>query len=380
MKRIIIVSGIIIALLVGCQAGKQPTPENWDMFGFNEMHQRYIDGSEITSNLKLKWKTTTGAAGESSPIIRNDGKETLVYFGSFGRVLHAINIESGNIKWLFETEDIIKSAAIDPKSKRLIAPVEPGVLNCIDVDTGKSIWAVAINTTLTAPTIFENSVYVGCRNKYVYCFDIDSGAELWRYKTDASVNSCVSVFGERVYFGSNDSNLYCLDKDSGELIWKFKTEGAIVSTPAIKDNKIYFGSYDKHFYCIDAEKGKLIWKYMTGAEIQSSAGLSPKYAIIPANDGYLYCLSQQTGEEKWVFDTGLWQPINNSPLITNSLVFFGATDGFVYCVDLKTGEKLWNYKTNDRIWSSAAGFGKYVVIGSNDGSLYCFEPDETIQE
>jgi len=376
MKKILIISVSIILFVVGCsQTPIQFDPVSWSMFGQNTMHQRFVENCNITSNLSLSWEIKTGAAGESSPIIA-DG---IVYFGSFGKKLHAVNLSTGKAKWIFETNGVIKSTAIDIESKKILVPVEPGVLNCISSETGESIWAVSINTTLAPPTILDKKIYIGCRNKYVYCFALDTGLELWRFKTEASVNSTISIGEDSVFFGSNDGNLYCLNK-RGSLLWQFKTHGAIVSTTAIKDNRVFFGSYDKNFYCLDAKSGSLIWKHQVGAEIQSSPALSKEHVYFPANDGYFYCLNQSDGEERWVFDTGSWQPINNSPAVTGNLIFFGATDSNVYCINSQTGEKLWSHKTGDRIWSSPAIYDNHLLIGSNDGKLYCFKSNPVVEE
>jgi outer membrane protein assembly factor BamB len=56
----------------------------------------------------------------------------------------------------------------------------------------------------------------------VYCLDADSGRELWRFKTNGSVDEVCYNQG-RLYFGSWDCHMYCLDAQTGKLIWKFKT-------------------------------------------------------------------------------------------------------------------------------------------------------------
>ena len=41
-------------------------------------------------------------------------------------------------------------------------------------------------------------------------------------------------------------------------------------------------------------------------------------------------------------------------------------------VSLKTGKRLWDYETDDAITASPAVAGGQVIIGSEDGTVYCF--------
>jgi outer membrane protein assembly factor BamB len=53
-------------------------------------------------------------------------------------------------------------------------------------------------------------------------------------------------------------------------------------------------------------------------------------------------------------------------------VIFGSDDGFVYLVSLADGKKVWSYEIGQAINSSPAVVEGRFVIGSDDGSVYCF--------
>ena len=62
-------------------------------------------------------------------------------------------------------------------------------------------------------------------------------------------------------------------------------------------------------------------------------------------------------------------------------VYFGCDNGMVYCLSATDLSELWSYQTGGRILSSPAicnidsDDSLEVVIGSNDGKVYCFEAD-----
>jgi outer membrane protein assembly factor BamB len=53
-------------------------------------------------------------------------------------------------------------------------------------------------------------------------------------------------------------------------------------------------------------------------------------------------------------------------------VYVGSSDGRLYVLDLATGEKRWEFDTGSALTASPAIAGGRVVIGSQDGVLYCF--------
>ncbi len=63
--------------------------------------------------------------------------------------------------------------------------------------------------------------------------------------------------------------------------------------------------------------------------------------------------------------------------------FLGSYDGRIYCIDLNSGTRLWQYNTGSPIYSSPAlcdinsDTSLEVIIGSNNGIIYCFDGDPT---
>jgi outer membrane protein assembly factor BamB len=53
-------------------------------------------------------------------------------------------------------------------------------------------------------------------------------------------------------------------------------------------------------------------------------------------------------------------------------VFVGSNDGKFYVLDFQTGAKVWEFEAGAPLSASAAIAAGRVVIGSQDGRLYCF--------
>jgi outer membrane protein assembly factor BamB len=73
---------------------------------------------------------------------------------------------------------------------------------------------------------------------------------MWAFETDGQVTSSPAVWEESVYVGSTDGYVYCLSAKRGELQWKFKTQGPVISPPTIVDGIVYVGSTDHLIYAL----------------------------------------------------------------------------------------------------------------------------------
>ncbi len=62
--------------------------------------------------------------------------------------------------------------------------------------------------------------------------------------------------------------------------------------------------------------------------------------------------------------------IKSNPLIYQNKIIIGANDGYLYCLDKETSEKKWSYKTGGEILSSPINEDGLILFGSADGYFY----------
>ena len=67
----------------------------------------------------------------------------------------------------------------------------------------------------------------------VVCLDAATGKEEWRYPLPKSVHTGVSGDAFSVYVGCRDGFVYALDRKSGKLRWKTSIGGAVLSCPTV---------------------------------------------------------------------------------------------------------------------------------------------------
>jgi outer membrane protein assembly factor BamB len=59
-------------------------------------------------------------------------------------------------------------------------------------------------------------------------------------------------------------------------------------------------------------------------------------------------------------------------VLVGNRVFAGSNDGNVYALDVATGKEVWRFTTGGPVTASPAVAQNRLVIGGEDGKLYCF--------
>ena len=59
-------------------------------------------------------------------------------------------------------------------------------------------------------------------------------------------------------------------------------------------------------------------------------------------------------------------------MIVGNRIFVGSSDGNLYSLKLSTGEETWKFEAGSPISASAAIGRGVLVIGTEDGVVYCF--------
>ena len=130
-------------------------------------------------------------------------------------------------------------------------------------------------------------VYFGSSADHkVYALDAATGQQRWSFFTGGPVRLAPTVWQDKVFVGSDDGFVYCLKADNGELIWKIRGgptdekllgNGKMISRWPIRtgvlidEEAAYFAAgifphENVYFYAVRAEDGAIIWKNDTISE------------------------------------------------------------------------------------------------------------------
>lgn len=159
----------------------------------------------------------------------------------------------------------------------------------------------------------------------VYCRRLDTGEQIWRHVTGGPVRLAPTVWNNRVFIGSDDGYVYCLDAAGGQVIWELHAaapddwmlaRGEMISRwpvrtgVLIEDGVAYFGAgifphENIYLYAVRAADGKVLWKRDDISERDAGRDdLSPQgyllaerdLLFVPSGRSLPAALDRQTGK------------------------------------------------------------------------------------
>ena len=224
----------------------------------------YIGSNEgylyaLNPNSTLKWSYYAGHPLQSSPTI--DNINNTIYFGA-GYSVYAIADAGykGYLKWLtpFDTSGNVYSSPALGLTGKLYFGSDDGYVYAVDSFTGIFEWKQSTNTTLVPPNInpiftspavdLSNNVIIGngsFMNGVLYCYDGDTGTELWYNSYDADIGpfyNTVAVYGDTIYL-STIAYVYAIDRINGLEKYKFQKGNYYYTSPIIDANgRLYLAS------------------------------------------------------------------------------------------------------------------------------------------
>jgi len=347
------------------------------------------------------WKRPTGGPAPSTPAVANG----TVYAGSYDGKFYALNALTGAIRWKFATEGERRFEArgihgLEPKNQTmadqydifLSSPVVvqgavyfgsgDGHLYALDAASGELKWKFQTGDVVHASPAYANGVlYVGSWDSFFYAVDAMTGKEKWRFHggedplihNQVGFQSSAAVVDGVVYVGCRDSNLYALDAATGQEKWRFNNEMSwVITSPAVTHGQVIFGTSDSSLYhVLDAVTGKSVQRQQDKAYLFSSPTVVGDVVLIGVLNGTLEARDLKSGEVLWEFQTeaskqnkgwvltsdrkfngpmfyySSWREapivaterqfgvggIFSSPLVVNDVVYFGSTDGNLYALE-----------------------------------------------
>ncbi len=349
---------------------------------------------------RQKWKYSTQGPVPSSPAVAGG----MVYFPSYDGKFYALNAETGRVKWKFTTAGerrfeakgihglLPKNQTIaDPWDVYLSSPVVAGGavyfgsgdgnLYALDAASGELRWKFQTGDVVhSSPAFDSGTLYVGSWDSILYAVDAATGHEKWRFKggedplihNQVGFQSSPVVAGGLVYIGCRDSNVYAVDATTGKEKWRFNNEMSwVITSPSVAKGKVLFATSDSSlFHIIDAETGKSVVRQQLKAYTFASPAVAGDVVYVGVLNGTLEARDLTTGEllweyqteasrqnRKWVltadrkfnspmiFTTGWREAATSgldlqstvgsffsSPLIANGVVYIGSTDGYLYAL------------------------------------------------
>jgi outer membrane protein assembly factor BamB len=102
-----------------------------------------------------------------------------------------------------------------------------------------------------------------------------------------------AIYGDHVFIGNRDKFIYCLNKTNGNLVWKYNTGGPVDASPVIVGNKVLVASMRGDLFLLNSGDGKLEWTYELGTAVYANPAVVSNRIYVAGDDGRVYCFGKK---------------------------------------------------------------------------------------
>ncbi len=345
----------------------------------------YTDGTTDTGSMDItvvnyKWDSINLESGNykgyvkvSNPVFSLDGKTMYIPTSTPAGHLFAIDVTTGNIKWVYGIDAITYGGGAligdDGTIYQCVESKDIDNVHAINSD-GTKKWSIKLDDKIGAfPALSADGTVLYCLTNAptLYALNIVDGSIKWRVeKLDDSNKGCAVAVDKmgHIYAGTNAA-IYSFTSSGNErwngknIAFKITERGAF----ALHGDCLYATTLDKGLISVNMTTGEKNWDY-------KNTGGNAYFPIVDKN-GVIYFTEkgvsgkalvyavEPTGSLKWSKDIASVLTYNGAALSAEGLLFLGNSGG----------KKVWKLDTNDNgELTEVRNIGQNIMAGVTIGT------------
>lgn len=265
-------------------------------------------------------------------------------------------------------------------------------LSAVQLSNGKKVWTSKLE--LTDPTSIRtiglaysyDKLFAVAGNGTVYCVDL-KGKTVWKKDMKLALRSAPTIYQNKIYLVSADNQLIVLDTTNGAEVWRYKgmpveTNLMGMGTPAIYKNMAVVPFSNGEVVTFNTETQNIVWSdYLSSdrtfnrisdlTHILASPVISDGIVYLIGNANKMGAYNLMTGEEIWTLPMGG----DDTPSISGNTLFVVNNQGILVALDKKTGKLIWDRplksheKKGTTLWKGPMLAGNNAVVVSSRGDI-----------
>ena len=347
-------------------------------------------GNYKWNSVDLNFGGLTGYVKTSNPVFSPDGKTMYIPTSTPAGHLFAIDVVSGEFKWVFAISQITYGGgALVASDGTIYQCVRNATINNVYAinPNGTQKWAVKLDAAIGAfPALSADGVLYCLTNKStLYALDASSGAIKWQQSLDGATGSAVAIDKAGNVYAGTSAAIYSF-KSNKEQNWKLEevnvTEQA---TFALKDQVLYATLKNGGLVAVDMTNGTKKWTYPTTK--------GDAYFPIADKNGNVYFTEKgsqtvhavnASGSKIWEKNVGNNLNYSGGALSTDGILYIGTqSNNKVLGLDITNGNIVFEETVGQQVMAAVSiGPDRRLycgTIGSNNiGSIKAFAVNKTL--
>jgi outer membrane protein assembly factor BamB len=253
---------------------------NWP---FSEAKGRYISGPAIAADAilaasadqnlyaldlsgKLLWKFPTGYALWGAPA----SDASTVYLPGMDHYIYAISLDKGALVWGGKEKlggSIVGTPALSDQGVLYVGTFGSEML-ALNARDGNVLWRTPTKSWVWSGVLLQgNVIYFGDLSGTFTALNTADGSVLWSIQPDTapkrSIVGLPVIVQNTLYFTSESGVLYAVDPANGNPRWSKSLGGKLYAGPLAAGDKILVALFDAQSLLIELDlNGNQIWSYM----------------------------------------------------------------------------------------------------------------------
>ena len=369
--KVLTVSAVALAL-AGCS-----------LFSSNTRKPAELGPNVALLNVKQTW---TQRVGKANPTLVINVSGNVVTMASADGQVTAVNADTGAELWRAPLGEKL-SAGVGSDGKFSAVATDKGYL--VVLSGGKEVWRKRLpNRVYTAPLVAGARVFVQSADRSVLAYDAATGNLLWsQAKTGESLvlreSGVLAAYKDTLVTGVS-GRFVGIDPNNGAVRWEVPIASPRGTNDVERLVELIGGvsrvgsvlctrAYQMAVGCIDADAAQLRWT----VRAEGIHGISGDQEVVAGADanGVITTWQRDGGSVAWTSNRLKYRKLSQ-PLVLGRSVIVGDSDGVVHMLSKKDGSPLNRFATNNSGISVAPVVaGNTMVVQTNDGAVYGFQPD-----
>ena len=414
MRKILCLLAALL-ILSGCSG-------RTDWVTFRGEQGRGTTSTSVTPPIAVKWKLRLqvdeqNARSFNPPVVLDD----TIYFGSNDGNFYALDIESGFMRWVFQTDRPINSVPYADKDYVYFGSND-GNVYAVTRDEGKQVWSFDTEHTVQSTVTKYEDLVVFTSDVGATYFVNAEGVEEHRIPNPVWLYHTFQMYKDVMYFApgpeSTPLSFGAFDLNQKAYVWVIDTAGdgaRWYSFPALKGSKLYYStcgfSYEGYFnysyLALDRETGQILWRSFDESDFGGRVGI-PLGRLFEDNLELLDYMAPAIWKNLVIYTSGdavvrafeansggiAWKrkfpyPTSSAPTIAGGRVYFGLRgdevsgdlpEGYegenkpkLVCLSARDGRLLWEIDIDGAVLSAPVVAGKWVIFGTSRNFFYVLE-------
>ncbi len=159
----------------------------------------------------------------------SDGQ--LIYLGTLGRKVYAVNAKSGVLAWEKTLDGAILGSPVVAVGGLLYVNTYSGKVVALSPATGEIRWQHPVSSWIwSGPVLDGSNIYTGDSDGMFYSLNASSGKENWHQKLNGAIIDSALVTPNSIIVGTDSGTVYFLDR-TGAVLHTASVSGKVYTQP-----------------------------------------------------------------------------------------------------------------------------------------------------